>query len=165
MIHHIYASGRHVCLSRKSKSISTQHLSSNVVYICSISWLLADKLSDLSQAEKKIIVAKSEQIQKMATIFTQSDNFWSLSFCEFAQVWQQLLSSHLEINQVIQEPTANCLNRCRPPWCCNKHFIFIKVLFLSDAMNQFETIFYEPITYRIIKLITFSFIGLRMPWS
>ena len=75
MIHHIYASGRHVCLSRKSKSISTQHLSSNVVYICSISWLLADKLSDLSQAEKKITVAKSEQIQKMATIFTQSDNF------------------------------------------------------------------------------------------
>ena len=38
----------------------------------SISWLLADKWSDLSQA-----VAKSEQIQKMATIFTQNDNFWS----------------------------------------------------------------------------------------
>ena len=37
--------------------------------------LLADKLSDLSQAEKKITVAKSEQIKKMATSFTQSDNF------------------------------------------------------------------------------------------
>ena len=31
-----------------------------------------------------------------------------LSFCEFAQVWQQLFSSQLEINHVIQEPTANC---------------------------------------------------------
>ena len=75
MIHHIYASGRHVCLSRKSKSISTQHLSSNVVYICSISWLLADKWSDLSQAEKKITVAKSKQIQKMATILHKLTTF------------------------------------------------------------------------------------------
>ena len=74
MIHHIYASGRHVCLSRKSKSISTQHLSSNVVYICSSSWLLADKLSDLSQAEKKIIVARAELINILHTVILEYFN-------------------------------------------------------------------------------------------
>jgi hypothetical protein len=46
-----------------------------VVYICSSSWLLADKSRDLSQAGKKITVAKVEQIYKMTAIFTKNDNF------------------------------------------------------------------------------------------
>jgi hypothetical protein len=36
---------------------------------------LADKSRDLSQAEKKITIAKAEQIKKMTSIFTQNDNF------------------------------------------------------------------------------------------
>ena len=115
---------------------------------------------DLSQAEKKITVAKAKEIQVMTTIFTQNDSFWSFwvkiivkfiysekatnfcqfstldlsfvvtvkstveilkifvpfseymnfnyEFCEFAQVWQHIFSSQIEINHVIQEPTANC---------------------------------------------------------
>ena len=43
-----------------------------VVYICSSSWLLAVESRDLSPAEKKITVAKPEQIQKMTIIFTQN---------------------------------------------------------------------------------------------
>jgi hypothetical protein len=46
-----------------------------VVYICSSSWLLAIRSRDLSQAEKKITVAKGEQIEKMTPIFAQNDNF------------------------------------------------------------------------------------------
>ena len=38
-----------------------------MVYTCSSSWLLADRLSNLSQSEKKITVAKSKQIQTVAT--------------------------------------------------------------------------------------------------
>ena len=38
-----------------------------MVYTCSSSWLLADRLSDLSQSEKKITVAKAKQIQTVAT--------------------------------------------------------------------------------------------------
>ena len=37
--------------------------------------LLADESCDLSQAEKEIAVVTAEQIHKMATIFTQNDNF------------------------------------------------------------------------------------------
>jgi hypothetical protein len=44
-----------------------------VVYICSSFWLFGSH--DLSQAEKKITVAKAEQILKMTAIFTQNDNF------------------------------------------------------------------------------------------
>jgi hypothetical protein len=48
-----------------------------VVYIWLSSWLLAEKSHlDLSQSEKKITVAKVDQIQKMTTGFTQNDNFW-----------------------------------------------------------------------------------------
>ena len=36
---------------------------------------LAVKSSDLSQAQKKKTAAKTEQIQKIITIFTQNDNF------------------------------------------------------------------------------------------
>ena len=32
---------------------------------------------DLSQAEKKITIAKAEKIRNMTTIFTQNDNFCS----------------------------------------------------------------------------------------
>ena len=35
-----------------------------VVYICSSSWLLAGGSRGLSQAEKKVTVAKAEQIKK-----------------------------------------------------------------------------------------------------
>ena len=67
---------------------------------------------DLSKAEKKLTVAKGEQILKMTTLFAQNYNFWPFfewklfSFCEFAQVWQQLLSTQLVINHMIQEPTT-----------------------------------------------------------
>ena len=29
-----------------------------------------------------------------------------------------ILSSQIEINHVIQQPTANCLNKYRLPYCC-----------------------------------------------
>ena len=86
-----------------------------------------------------------------------------LSFCEFTQFWQRLIFSQLEINQVIQEPTANCMNSCRPPSFCNQHFRFIKVSLFSNESIWDK--FCEPILYCILKLITFSFTGLRMPWS
>ena len=37
-------------------------------------WLLAVSSRDLSQAEEEITAFKTEQIHKMTTIFTQSDN-------------------------------------------------------------------------------------------
>jgi hypothetical protein len=49
-----------------------------VIYICSSSWLLANKSRDLSQVEKKITVVKADQIHKMTIIFTQ--NGQKLSF-------------------------------------------------------------------------------------
>ena len=65
---------------------------------------------------------------------TTFDHFeWKwLTVCEFTQVWQQLIFSQLEINQVIQEPTANCMNSCGPPSFCNQHFRFIKVSLFSN---------------------------------
>ena len=38
----------------------TQSLMTKVIYTCSRSWLLADKLRDLSQAEKKITLGNSQ---------------------------------------------------------------------------------------------------------
>ena len=46
------------------------------VYICSSSSLLSDESRDLSQGEKKITVAKAEQILKITTNFTQNDKFF-----------------------------------------------------------------------------------------
>ena len=40
-------------------------------------WLLALGSRDLSQAEKERNSCKAEQINKMTTIFTQNDNFFS----------------------------------------------------------------------------------------
>jgi hypothetical protein len=36
---------------------------------------LVDEFRDLSEAEKKIVVAKAEQIKEMTTIFTKNNNF------------------------------------------------------------------------------------------
>ena len=49
-----------------------------VVYISLSSWALALWSRDLSQAEKKVSVVKSEHIHKMTIIFTQ--NGQKLSF-------------------------------------------------------------------------------------
>jgi hypothetical protein len=46
-----------------------------MVYICSSIWLLALGSRDFSQAEKKTIVTKAEQILKMTTTFAQKENF------------------------------------------------------------------------------------------
>ena len=40
--------------------------------MCSVFEMLADKSSDLSQAEKKITAVKDEQIHKMTIISTQN---------------------------------------------------------------------------------------------
>ena len=42
-----------------------------VVCICSSSWLLAVKSRDLSQTEKKITIAKAEQISGLTTVKAQ----------------------------------------------------------------------------------------------
>ena len=60
-----------------------------MVYICSSSWLLADKSRDLSQAVKKITVAKVEQIKEWQVFLlkmTTFDHFElkELSFSKFA---------------------------------------------------------------------------------
>ena len=47
-----------------------------VVYICSRIWLLAVGSRDLSQAEKKITVAKAEQIQLFSLKMTIFDHYW-----------------------------------------------------------------------------------------
>ena len=72
-------------------------------------WLLAPESRDLSQAEKEIIACKTEEIHKMATIFTQSNNqrpssVKKLSHCEFTQLRKLLVLSQVEINHVTQEP-------------------------------------------------------------
>ena len=56
---------------------------------------------------KYVTVAKAEQIWKwqLFSLKTSFDHFyWKwFSFCELNQVWQQLLSSELEINHMIQK--------------------------------------------------------------
>ena len=64
-----------------------------------------------SQADEKITVAKAERIKKRQLFIVKMTTFdlvdkRKLAFCEFVQVWQQLLGSQLEINHGIQEPTA-----------------------------------------------------------
>ena len=44
------------------ESKEVKFMKTRVVYICSGSWLLADKSLDLSQAWKKITSAKAEEI-------------------------------------------------------------------------------------------------------
>ena len=46
-----------------------------MVYICSSSWLLADKSRDLSQAVKKITVAKVEQIKEWQVFLLKMTTF------------------------------------------------------------------------------------------
>ena len=71
-----------------------------VLYMSSSFWLLGVESRDFSYVEKGRTACKAEQILKMTTIFTQNDNLGSflvkkLSFCEFAQLCNQLHISYV----------------------------------------------------------------------
>ena len=61
----------------QSRQLFLETHETEVVDMSSSFWLLALGSRDLSQAEKEITASKAEQIQKMKTIFTQSDHFFS----------------------------------------------------------------------------------------
>ena len=108
----------------------------NVSYLLFTLELWALESHDLSQAEKKITVVQAEQSHKMTTIFTQSDNFCqfkqSENYCNFVNLLWFENSSLFEIIHVIQKPTANCLNRCRPSKC----FLLNLGVRLSGRVNK-----------------------------
>ena len=59
-----------------------------VLYMSSSFWLLVNRSRDLFQDEKRITIVKAEQIQKMATIFTQNDNQkFSISYFIVENQW------------------------------------------------------------------------------
>ena len=91
---------------------------SEVVYICSSSWLL-DHVIYLKPRRKNLLPNLSK-LKKNTTIFTQKDNFWPFWVKISVILW---ISSSLTIVTFFSawdkscDLTANCLNRCRPTYC------------------------------------------------